>query len=130
MESLKSNDENNFLFKCAEISIKNEMKLHKKITHSKKDLDNTDNNEFFMYEFFTGFIPFIIFVIFKEKWCKYYKMDEEILVNYFLKKFSLPRDNRDKPRDFPGLPDVVRDRHGCLRKGSCERLFGFSKRVS
>ncbi len=88
MESLKSSDTNNFLFKCAELVIENEMKLHKETVKSKKEKYEKDKNEFFVYEFFTGFIPFITYVIFKEKWIDYFKIDEKKLIEYFMDSFK------------------------------------------
>jgi TetR/AcrR family transcriptional regulator len=39
-------------------------------------------------EFFTGFLPFIMFVLLKEPWKKLYGMDEAVLKEMFLKAFE------------------------------------------
>ena len=86
MESLKSDDTNNFLFKCAELTINSEIQAHQNAY--KLNLKKNLEKEYFVYEFFTGFIPFIMYVIFKDKWMKYFNMEEKELMKYFMKAFK------------------------------------------
>ena len=88
MESLKNGENNNILFRCAEMIINDEMKMHGMKFKSKKDLFEKDREEFFVYEFFTGFIPVIMFLLFKEKYCDYFKFDQDDVFKKFLESFK------------------------------------------
>ncbi|MCP4137099.1 MAG: TetR/AcrR family transcriptional regulator [bacterium] len=88
MESLKDGDGSDFLFKCAEIIMNNELKMHSEGFNSKKDLFEKDKMEFIVYEFFTGFIPFIMFIVFKEKFSEFFNYDKESVFKKFLESFK------------------------------------------
>ena len=88
MESLKINDKDNFLFQCAEIVMNQEVKgLMKKIAKQKREKP-WDKQPHFVYEFFTGFIPIVTFVILQDKWCEYFKCKPEQLLEYFIDSFQ------------------------------------------
>ena len=87
MEAFKSHDKNHFLFQCAELIINNERKdLMEKYSGLEKTSLNKDH--FFIFEFFTGFIPLLTFVILKDKWCKYFNCDSQEALEYFLESFE------------------------------------------
>ncbi len=88
MESLKNNDFSSFLFKCAEMNINNELKIHGENFKRKKDLREERRQEFFVFEFFTGFIPFVMFVVLKEKFCEYFDYPEDTVFLQFLESFK------------------------------------------
>lgn len=88
MESLKSGYGADFLFQCAELTINNELKLHDKIMKAKKARLRGDMQKFFLHEFFTGFIPLVSFVIFRDSWCEYFKCDGGKLLDNFLESFE------------------------------------------
>ncbi|OHD72450.1 MAG: hypothetical protein A2W19_14005 [Spirochaetes bacterium RBG_16_49_21] len=88
MEALKNSDCSSFLFKCAEMTINNELKMHKDNFKSKKDLFEKNRQEFFVHEFFTGFIPFIMFVVLKEKFCDYFDYNKDAVFLQFLESFK------------------------------------------
>lgn len=76
MESLKETADNT-LFHCAKATMDNE-KHYTKVKDKKLIMTST------IHEFFTGFIPLITFVIYKEKWCKYFNCNEDKALELFL----------------------------------------------
>lgn len=78
MESFKEN-KSDFLFKCAETVIENEIKL--------KNEDNSNREELFINEFFTGFIPTITFIAYEDRWCDYFGCSKDKALDYFLDAF-------------------------------------------
>jgi AcrR family transcriptional regulator len=87
MEAFKEKDKDNFLFKCAEIHMSHEGEYLKKIRALKMSR-STSEQEYLVYEFFTGFIPVIAFMALKDKWCRYYDCNGEELVRLFLDSFE------------------------------------------
>jgi AcrR family transcriptional regulator len=87
MEAFKRDDRENFLLKCAEMSMKQEdeyfanSRLHKLAGSSSEQ-------EYLVFEFFTGFIPVITFVAMKDKWTRYYNCDGDELLERFLDSFE------------------------------------------
>ncbi len=82
MEALKRGDVDDTLFKCAEMVINHEHSL----IYSQED--NSENKlDFLTYEFFTGFLPLLSFVIFQDSFSKYFKCDKKQLLDLFLKSF-------------------------------------------
>ncbi len=88
MESLKADGNPDSLFKCSEMVIRQELDgIKKKL----KDLDTDstdDERRILIHEFFTGFIPIILFVTLREKWCDYFNCDKDKALDYFLEAFS------------------------------------------
>lgn len=78
MESFKENRAN-FLFKCAETVIENEIRL--------KNEDDFDREKLFINEFFTGFIPTLTFIAYEDKWCDYFNCSKDKALDYFLDAF-------------------------------------------
>ncbi|MGD9201881.1 MAG: TetR/AcrR family transcriptional regulator [Chitinispirillia bacterium] len=87
MESIKNKSKDNFsLFKCADIFINSELavRIHE---NKKNQLKNIDRDEFYVHEFFTGFIPVVFFTIYKDKWAEYFQCDPKKLLKLFIKVF-------------------------------------------
>ncbi len=82
-EALKSDRRDDFLFRCAEIVMERE---HGKQLTGRR----TGNADQFLlaHEFFTGFIPLIAFVTFRDKWADYFNADTEKLVDHFIEAFA------------------------------------------
>jgi len=74
MESLKTDDDNTFLFECAELVTAYEHPGLK----SKPQI---------VQEFFTGFIPLISFVALQDKFCSYFECDKNEALEYFIESF-------------------------------------------
>jgi AcrR family transcriptional regulator len=74
MESLKTDDRDMSLFRCAELAMSSELRGAK----TKSQL---------FHEFFTGFIPLIAFVALKEKWCDFFQCDRDEALGYFVESF-------------------------------------------
>jgi AcrR family transcriptional regulator len=87
MEALKGDDKDGFLFQCARLVIDHEVDAFKKSYEVKREA-MPDLNEFLVFEFFTGFIPVLAFIVFKDKWCRFFKCQEEELMDLFLTAFS------------------------------------------
>jgi AcrR family transcriptional regulator len=87
MESFKREDRENFLLKCAEMSMKQEDEY---IAGSRghKFSGASSEQEYLVFEFFTGFIPLITFVAMKDAWCRHYNCDGEKLLDIFLDSFE------------------------------------------
>lgn len=87
MEAFKNEDREDFLLKCAEMSIKQEdeyftgSRLH-------KFSGSASEQEYLVFEFFTGFIPVITFVAMKDKWTRHYNCDGDELLELFLDSFE------------------------------------------
>jgi len=87
MESLKNDDINHYFFQCAEIVINHEINLHKNKFKGYDKKIFSDKQHHFIHEFFTGFIPMVTFVVFKDKWCEYFKCEGDRIEEYFLESF-------------------------------------------
>ncbi|SDY10263.1 DNA-binding transcriptional regulator, AcrR family [Evansella caseinilytica] len=87
MEALKSGSHSEALFKCAEIFIKNEHS-HRMTFTDDKGLAKEELERFFVCEFFTGIIPIISFITLKDKWCDYFNIDENMLLEHFMEAFK------------------------------------------
>jgi len=85
MESLKGEDQHNYFFQCAELVIKNEMEVN---IPASEGPTSADNQRLMAHEFFTGFVPLISFVVFREKWSTYYHCDPQDLTRFFLDSFT------------------------------------------
>ena len=88
MESLKEKDPDNSLLAYADILINHEIEgIKQRIQEHHPDLE-VDDQYLQIHEFFTGFIPVIMFVVLKEKWGAYFNCDSEKLLRGFLRAFA------------------------------------------
>ena len=89
MESLKKNNENNFLLKCAELVIEDEFhSAAAKKKHADRKMSKEEKQRFYVHEFFTGFIPFVVFIIFRKQWSDYFDIEDKKLFEYFIDSFK------------------------------------------
>jgi AcrR family transcriptional regulator len=87
MEGFKREDRENFLLTCAEMSMKQEDEYFA-ASKARKLSGSSSEQEYLVFEFFTGFIPLITFVAMKDRWCRYYNCDSEKLMDMFLDSFE------------------------------------------
>ncbi len=88
MESLKKDGQADFLFRCAEIVIQQEMDGIKRKLGSAVGEDGDDKMRLLLHEFFTGFMPIISFVALQDKWCDFFGCDEKKALDFFIDSFS------------------------------------------
>lgn len=88
MEALKVDGDADFLFKCAQMVIQQEMDGIRKKTRKADPLSSKDRARYLLHEFFTGFIPIISFVSLQEKWCEYFDCDKNKALDYFIESFA------------------------------------------
>ena len=88
MESLKSKNKLDLLFKCADLIIdhENDGVYQNLIEHNEFPFDN--KNEYLVYEFFTGFIPIIMYIVLEDKWSEYYDCKKDKMIEYFVESFE------------------------------------------
>jgi len=86
MEALKEGGAERFLFECAEMVINHEAEAFRTSIAAKKAAFPR-NQAFQVFEFFTGFMPVIAFVVFREKWSRHFDCDSETLLSLFLESF-------------------------------------------
>jgi hypothetical protein len=84
MESLKGDANSTHIFKIAENMIDDESMNGGERSPKKNHLTK---EHYHLYEFFTGFMPIITFIVFQEKWCNYYHCDSDTALEYFLDSF-------------------------------------------
>lgn len=87
MEAFKREDRENFLLRCAEMSMKQEEEQFA-AARAHKVSGASSEQEYLVFEFFTGFIPLITFVAMKDQWCRHYGCDRERLTETFLDSFE------------------------------------------
>ena len=87
MESLKGDDQNNYFLQCAESVIKHAMNGQMEFGDQKQKY-SPEMLRTIAYEFFTGFVPIVSFIVFRGKWCDYFKCSADELMEYFLDSFN------------------------------------------
>lgn len=88
MEALKADGNADFLFKCAEMVIYQEMDGIQKKMQAANRHDSKEHVHYLLHEFFTGFVPIIAFVALQEKWCNYFDCDRNKALDYFIDSFT------------------------------------------
>lgn len=90
MESLKSSREKPPLFRFSEIAMSDEAERLKETFRDKGyNVDNIDMDEALIADFFTGMMPQLSFIVYKDKWSKYFHIDAEELQRKFYKVFLI-----------------------------------------
>ena len=84
MEAMKDFGSDVSLFSCAVMVIKGELKAS---GQRLDELDSKAKDYLYVFEFFSGFIPMITYVIFEEKWCEFFECNNESLLNNFIDIF-------------------------------------------
>jgi AcrR family transcriptional regulator len=88
MEALKVDGNADFLFKCAELVIQQELDGIKKKMSLANPENPDDQARYMLHEFFTGFMPIISFATMQEKWCEYFGCDNEKALDFFIESFT------------------------------------------
>lgn len=89
MESLKASEKKPPLFRFSEIAMSDEDERIKDIFRDKGiNVDILDIEEQLIADFFTGIMPIVSFLVYKDKWSKYFNIDEEILKRKFFSVFQ------------------------------------------
>jgi AcrR family transcriptional regulator len=85
-EALRSNQRDDFLFRCAELVIQREhgREVVRKGTGAKKKSERL----LMVHEFFTGFIPVVAFVVLRDKWCEYFGYAPDHVTDDFIEAFA------------------------------------------
>ncbi|RKD33928.1 TetR/AcrR family transcriptional regulator [Thermohalobacter berrensis] len=87
-ESLKSNSKNSIILKIASLLMDAEIENIRKATEKKGIKFPQKKQQMLVMEFFTGVMPILNFVIYKDQWKEYYDINEDELKKYFLKVFK------------------------------------------
>ena len=82
MESLKRDVEEVPLFKLVDIG-GNEQNERIQAIEEKMQISDKEQQQIYVIEFFTGVMPFVCYLIFKDKWCKHFKITEQEYKEYF-----------------------------------------------
>ena len=82
MESLKGDVKETLLFRLVDLEANEQDSRVKKIMEQ-ANLPEKERQRMLVAEFFTGVIPFILYVVLKEKWCAHFKVSEKQLQEYF-----------------------------------------------
>ena len=88
MESIRANAKDNYLYKIAEIVIQGELDKLANSTVKMGTQKRKHEKYALVYEFFTGFIPMVAFVVLKDTWCKYFDCDPDDALAYFVDSFQ------------------------------------------
>lgn len=88
MESLKTGNGYDSLYRCADMIMDNEKDGVYQILDSNDHLPFNSKTEYLVYEFFTGFIPIIMFVALEDSWAEYYKCEKNKMVELFIDSFE------------------------------------------
>jgi len=81
-ESLKGDIKEVPLFKLVDIG-GNEQKERIQAIQENVKISDKAQQQMYVTEFFTGVMPFICYMIFKDKWCKHFNVSEQELKEYF-----------------------------------------------
>ena len=106
MESLKGSDKDNQLLKFGEMIINHRLNRPDKCGKKKNDSEEDEKKRYFVYDFFTGIIPLILFVSFEDKWCEYFKCDKNQLQENFIDSFI---NSHIKGHFIPGIKEKTKE---------------------
>ncbi|MFH0902197.1 MAG: TetR/AcrR family transcriptional regulator [Pseudomonadota bacterium] len=89
-EALRSNQHDDFLFRCAEIVIQKEHAgdLVQTGAGTEDGARKTLPRAQMVHEFFTGFVPLVTFVALRDKWCSYFNYDADQITDEFIEAFA------------------------------------------
>jgi AcrR family transcriptional regulator len=90
MESLKKSEEPPPIFRFSEIAMNDEAERMKDILRNRGfSIDELDLKEALIADFFTGIIPIINFVVYRDRWGEYFQIDPEELRRKFSYVFQI-----------------------------------------
>ena len=81
-ESLKEGIKEVPLFKLVDIG-KNEQNERVKSMLTQVEMSREAQQQMLVTEFFTGVMPFVCYIVFKDKWCEHFNLTENELKGYF-----------------------------------------------
>lgn len=81
-EALRSNPREKFLFRCAELVMRPEHSGRRAAGRGRRTAQREQ-----LHEFFTGFIPMVVFVALRDKWSAHFDADPDRLVDDFVDAF-------------------------------------------
>ena len=87
MEALKDGDKNDFLFRCADIIMSQEMEGWPEEVPN-RDADPERYARLVVYEFFTGFIPIVAYITLGERMGKHFDIENDTVMDAFLDAFE------------------------------------------
>lgn len=89
MEALKNDKAGHVsLFKCADMVISRNVTEIMHVLKKEKRTAGVSREELLMHEFFTGFLPIVMFALFKDKWADFFNCDRRATVELFAKVFK------------------------------------------
>jgi len=97
MESLTGNIKETPIFKLVDIrsNLKN---AHVEEIQKYLEIPEKEKQQMFVTEFFTGVIPFINYIVFKDNWCKHFNISEIELKNYFVNAMEVTHEQHHKKK--------------------------------
>ncbi len=85
MEALKGKKSSTALFRCADLALANERETQQSDDHTSSPIAPSVRNHTF--EFFSGFIPMMTFIVMQDAWCKYYHFEKSKATEAFIDVF-------------------------------------------
>jgi AcrR family transcriptional regulator len=85
-EALRSNQRDDFLFRCAELVIQKEH--GREFVRKGSGTRRQPARPQMVHEFFTGFLPLVAFVVLRDKWCAYFDYDPNQIMDDFIDAFA------------------------------------------
>ncbi len=99
VESLKGDTKEVPIFRLVDIT-GNEQNERIDAIKEKIKLSNKAQQQINVVEFFTGVMPFVCYVVFKDKWCRYFKITEQEFKEYFSSAMQETHEQYHKNRQF------------------------------
>ncbi len=81
MESLKTGEHSEILFRCAELVIERE-------TRGQPRVRGRELRRRRVHEFFTGFLPLVAFAALRDRYCEYFHCEADEAVDHFVDAFT------------------------------------------
>jgi hypothetical protein len=85
-EALKSSQRDDLILRCAELVMQAEHGAD--LTREGRDPRNKPAQLRLVHEFFTGFIPMLVFVALRDRWCSYFGHDPDRVIDDFVEAFA------------------------------------------
>ncbi|MEW6264507.1 MAG: TetR/AcrR family transcriptional regulator [Thermodesulfobacteriota bacterium] len=85
-EALRSNQRDDFLFRCAEMVIQREH--GREPVRKVSGVPKRPARRHMVHEFFTGFVPLVAFVALRDKWCQYFNYSPKQVTGDFIEAFA------------------------------------------
>lgn len=85
-EALKSNPRDDLLFRCAELVMQSEH--GREFVEQGRGAQKRPAQLRLVHEFFTGFIPLVLFVALRDKWCRHFGFAPDQVTDDFIEAFA------------------------------------------